>query len=119
MYQFLSEEEKKQLSELTIKYYRQIMFHYRVSDDALEHIKDAFIAGYLNGLDNYLEKKFDWFAERKEELDKEDRALTIRAGKLHAKEERLKKAKKEILKFKQGILESFTIKQVIGEPLEE
>ena len=116
MYQFLSEREEKKLTELMIKYYRQIMFHYRVSDDALEHIKDAFIVGYKNGLYNYLENRFDWLAEREEELNKQDRALTIRAGKLHAKEERLKKAKKEILKFNQGLLESFTIKQVACEP---
>lgn len=119
MYQYLDEQEEKKLTEVAIKYYRQVMFHYRVSDDALEHIKDAFIVGYKNGLYNYFENRFDGLAEREEELCKKDRALTIRAGKLHAKEERLKKAKKEILKFKQGLLESFTIKQVVCEPPKE
>lgn len=112
---YFDEQEEKKLTELMIKYYRQIMFYYSVSDDTLEHIKDAFISGYKNGLHNYLEKNFDWLARREEELNKQDRALTIRAGKLYAKEERLIKAKSEILKLKQGLLESFAIKQVICE----
>lgn len=103
---------EKELTELLIKYYRQLQFFYTISDDALEHIKDAFVVGYKRGLHMNLSHEFDDIAKQRDELQQLEHRLNRRAGKLDGKEKRLKEAQKELLEFKRGLHESFIIKEV-------
>lgn len=105
-------EHDKEVTDLLIKYYRQLEFHYRISDDALEHIKDAFVVGYKRGLHMNLSNELDYIAKERHELLQQEHKLNRRAGKLDAKERRLKEARNEILELKRGLLASFTIKEI-------
>ena len=108
-------EHDKEVTALLIKYYRQLQFHYRISDDALEHIKDAFVVGYKRGLHMNLSKELDYIAKERHELLQQEHKLNRRAGKLDVKERRLEEARKEILELKRKLLASFAIKDVTHE----
>jgi predicted RNase H-like nuclease (RuvC/YqgF family) len=105
-------EHDRKLTELMIKYYRQVMFHYSISDDALDHVKDAFIVGYKCGSRIKLERELDDLAQAKEETFQQENKLNRWANRLAKKERRLEEARKEILELKRGLLASFTIKDV-------
>lgn len=105
-------EHDRQLTELMIRYYRQVMFHYSISDDALDHVKDAFIVGYKCGSRLKLERELDDLAQAKVEALQQENKLNRWAGRLAKKEQQLKQARKEILELKRGLLASFAIKDV-------
>jgi hypothetical protein len=100
------------IQRLALKYAEQTGFFYGKTTTFSEDIKDAFVAGYKRGQNNYLQNKIDWIEERERKLANGQKVLSSRRGKLQALLNRIRQVKADVVEFKSKLKDGFAIRQV-------